>query len=590
MTSDASHGSLDLSSLRSAYASGQLSPEALIESVYARMERDDLPGVWIHRISKEEALARARQLGGYRTDLPLYGVPFAVKDNIDVAGMPTTAACPAYAYVPEKSAVSVEALASAGALCLGKVNLDQFATGLVGTRSPYGACRNVFDPAYLSGGSSSGSAVAVAAHHVSFALGTDTAGSGRVPAALNNLVGLKPTRGLVSTEGVVPACASLDCVSVFALSVPDAVRVRELMLGRAPAPLATLPRAFRFAVPEPLEFFGDGASEASFAESVALLTSLGGTAVRVDYAPFAELGDMLYGPWVVERYIALREFLERKADSVLPITREIILSAHKYSAADVLTALRRVEQLKRTCLQALEPVDFMVTPTVPRLFRIEDDAREPRAVNDKLGIYTRFVNFIGCPVLSIPQAFRADGLPSGISLVGLPERDTSLDAIAAALHERSGAGMGRLRHEVVRVEPVQSHGTPREARLAVVGAHMRGLALNAQLSEVGARYVRTARTAESYRLFALPNSEPERPGMLQVAVHGAAIEVELWDLSWHALGELMARVPPPLAIGSVRIDSGELVKGFLCEACATEGARDITEFGGYRAYLGRRAP
>jgi allophanate hydrolase len=588
MTFDLKQGSLDLATLRAHYQDGTLTPEQLIEALYARMDADAAPGVWIYRLPRDEALRRARALGSFQASasLPLFGVPFGVKDNIDVAGMPTTAACPAFSYEPAQGSPAVEALVRAGALCLGKLNLDQFATGLVGTRSPYGAGHNVFDPGVLSGGSSSGSALAVAAHQVSFALGTDTAGSGRVPAALNNVVGLKPSVGAISTEGVVPACASLDCVSVFALRVEDAASVRDLILGRPGAAPPALPASFRFGVFEPLELFGDAQSEALFAQAVERLTELGGSMQPIAFAPFQELGDMLYGHSVMERQLAVGAFIDAQPEAVLPITRAIIARAKQIEPAQALRGTKRIAALRHACQAALSTVDVLLTPTIPRPFSFREHDAAPHEVNDKLGIFTRFVNYLGCPVLSVPGGFRADGLPFGISLVGHVARDGELDALAARLHALADAGMGKRRHPLPASSPAAAAAG--RARVAVVGAHMRGLALNGQLLACGARFLRTTRTAPSYRLFVLPNSQPERPGLVRVEGAGHAIEVEVWEMTWQALGQLMACVPPPLAIGTLALADGEDVRGFLCEPYATAGARDISELGGYRRYLEQR--
>jgi allophanate hydrolase len=587
MSASYAAGRLDIASIHAAYKTGALTPAALLDEVYARMDLEQAPAVWITRVEKVDALRRASALGEYDPKLPLFGVPFAVKDNIDVAGLPTTAACPAFAYVPEVSSPCVEALLDAGAICLGKLNLDQFATGLVGSRSPYGGCQNVFDPDYLSGGSSSGSAVSVAAHYVSFSLGTDTAGSGRVPAALNNIVGLKPSVGLFSSEGLVPACKSLDCISVFTTNVADAVLVRSVVVGKSMAPLPR-PASFRFGVPEPLEFFGNEQSRLVFERALERLAALGGERVAIDFAPFAELGDMLYGPFVVERLMGVGSFIEAHPDAVLPVTRDIILGGKQFSASDAFAAFQRLNELRAVCLEAQGMVDYLVTPTVPTHFKRSEDAAEPRRVNDHNGIYTRFVNFLGCPVLSVPIEFRDDGLPFGLSLLALPGQDARLDALGALVHEQSGAGMGKRRWPLPLTPDTQTRPPPREARLAVVGAHMRGLALNQQLLDVDARFVAAVRTAPDYRLYVLPGGKPERPGLVQTPGGGSAIDIELWDLSWHALGTFMARVPPPLAIGTLVTEDGERVKGFICESFATSsssGARDITSLGGFRAYL-----
>ncbi|MFT3922760.1 MAG: allophanate hydrolase [Myxococcales bacterium] len=585
----ATDGSLDVRTLRRAYENLDLTPESLIDVLYERIARDQHPHAFTHLISQEEARAKARALGSFAEarHLPLFGVPFGVKDNIDVAGMPTTAACPGFSYLPAASAPSVIALEQAGAICLGKTNLDQFATGLVGSRSPYGTCRNVFDPAYLSGGSSSGSGVAVAAGYVSLALGTDTAGSGRVPAALNNIVGLKATRGLLSTQGVVPACQSLDCVSVFSLSVADAVLARELIVGKSAQAAdehGAFGHGFRFGVPEKLEWYGDKESEALFARAVETLVSLGGRPVSVDFSPFRELGDLLYGPWVIERYLSVGAFIEARPESALPVTREIILGAKRFDGADVFRAHYERDRLREACMQELAKVELIVTPTVPTHYRLSDDQADPRAINDRLGIYTRYANFLDVPVLAVPAGFRPDGLPFGLSLVGHPGRDNQLDALGAAVHALSECGMGLSRSPAPAHTFGQSVATS-EVRLAVVGAHLRGLPLHHQLTECGARFVRSARTTDQYRLYVLPGSAPVKPGLVRVSSGGHAIELELYDLSWAALGRFMANVRAPLAIGNVRTESGEDVKCFLVEPYAVEGAEDISALGGFRAYL-----
>ncbi len=434
---------LDIASLRAAYDTQVLTPEKLINDLYDELERHPMYPLWIHRLSREEAVQRARDLGALegRRHLPLYGIPFSVKDNIDVAGMPTTAGCPDSAYMPTRSAAVVRTLQQAGAICIGKVNLDQFATGLVGTRSPFGKCRNAFDERYLSGGSSSGSALTVAKHQVTFSLGTDTAGSGRIPAALNNVVGLKPSRGLFSNEGVVPACTSLDCVSILATSVQDASRVRDVVTGQR-VPPSTLPRGFRFAVPTTLEFCGDAESRSLFESTVRQMQHIGGVRVPIDWGPFAALGDMLYGPWVVERYLSVGEFLEATPAAGLPVTRKIILGARRYSATDAFRAFKQTQDLIAVCLDILRQVQLLITPSLPTHFPIEDDSRDPLTVNDKLGFYSRFANFLGSPVLAVPAGFRKDGLPFGVSLVVMTGADAQLDPYGRAMQDLCGGGPG----------------------------------------------------------------------------------------------------------------------------------------------------
>jgi allophanate hydrolase len=604
-------GSLDQTTLQRAYDSGVLTPEALCELISARVADSRDPNVWIHLQPKATLLEAARALGTKRDpSKPLWGIPFGVKDNIDVAGMPTTAACREFAYLPEQSAPVVQRLLAAGALCVGKTNMDQFATGLVGTRSPYGACHNVFDPRYLAGGSSSGSAVAVAGGQVSFALGTDTAGSGRVPAALGNIVGLKPTRGLLSNDGVVPACRSLDCVSVFALGCADAARVREVMAtdsdsGTAPAlrggaslhAKLTTPRlpatGLRIGTPRPsqLEFFGDADAQRGHELALSALEALGGKRVEIDWAPFAAIGDLLYGgPWLAERALAVGDFIRAQPDAVLPITAAIIAKGDSYSARDAFAGLYRLDELRAQAERAWEAIDVLVVPTTPTIYTLADDARDPRQYNDRQGIYTRFANFLGYPVLAVPAGFKSNGLPFGVSLVSRNGADRALDALGLRLERRLALGAGRARlplpaSDLPSDPPAGTAGGAVSVRLAVVGAHLRGLALNHQLQDVGATFVTATRTAPSYRLFALPHSQPKKPGLQRIASGGAALEIELWDVPSETFGAFMAKVPAPLGIGNLECEDGQWVKGFICEAYALQGADDITSFGGFRAYL-----
>jgi allophanate hydrolase len=605
--------SLDLASLRAAFASGELTPPALIEQIYARIERGDHPNVWIHLAPKAEVLASARALGAFdaKSAPPLWGIPFGVKDNIDVAGMPTTAACPDFAYMPKKSALTVERLLAAGALCVGKTNMDQFATGLVGTRSPYGACRNVFNPSYLAGGSSSGSGVAVAAGQVTFALGTDTAGSGRVPAALGNIVGLKPTRGLLSTEGVVPACASLDCVSVFALCVSDGANVRDIMLGAssmAPPARAEL-AGLRVAIPDRLELFGDYGASFRFTSVVTALRDHGAEVVEIDWAPFEQIGNLLYGgPWVAERTLAVGEFIRKHPDACMPVTREIILSGERYSALDVFRAEAKLAALTTQVRRVFDGMDALLVPTTPTVYTLAEEASDPRGFNDRMGIYTRFANFLGWPALAIPTGFKPDGLPFGVSLLMRAHEDRKLDHLGAtlerALHHAtrpSTAAISGMRTHTRATLPSMPASTPAAAstiepapplpgyvRLAVVGAHLRGLPLNHELTAARARFVRATRTEASYKLYALEGTVPPKPGMTRASSGGAAIEIELWDMPVAAFGAFVAKIPAPLGIGTVRCEDGEHVKGFLCETYALEHSQDITPFGGFKAYLARK--
>lgn len=599
--------SLDLTTLSAAYAQGRLSPVAVARDIGAAMVALNDNPVWIHRVPLADIEIKARELEVRRAageTLPLYGIPFAVKDNIDVAGCPTTAACPAYRYVPDQTAPAVQRLLDAGALLIGKTNLDQFATGLVGTRSPYGACRNAFNADYISGGSSSGSAVAVAAGLVSFALGTDTAGSGRVPAGFNNIVGLKPTPGVVSTRGVMPACRSLDCVSVFALTCEDATRVFDVMFARdaddiyartdTTAARSFSAAAFRCGVPAApqLEFFGDETARAAFAQSLATLREIGAEPVEIDFRPFAEAARLLYdGPWVAERYAAIQPFMETHADDVYPVTRQVIESARKWNAVDTFKAFYRLRELKRRCDEQWRKMDVLLVPTSGTIYTHRQIAEAPVARNTDLGYYTNFVNFLDLCALAVPGAFRADGLPAGITLIAAANSDHALAAIGSRFHRASGVLLGATPFPIPSTEPLSASKAhaPDEIVLAVVGAHLSGLPLNHQLTSRGARLLQTTQTAAAYRLYALPGTVPPKPGLVRVGATGAAVAVELWALSPAAFGAFVAEVPSPLAIGTLTLADGRAVKGFLCEACAVEGAQDISSFGGWRAFLASRA-
>jgi allophanate hydrolase len=543
---------------------------------------------------RERAVALDKMLGAdaeRALALPLFGALYAVKDNIDVAGMITTAACPAFGYKPPRSASVVDALEAAGAILVGKTNLDQFATGLVGTRSPYGAVPNALDPALISGGSSSGSAVAVATGLVHFALGTDTAGSGRVPAGLNNIVGWKPTRGLLSTEGVLPACRSLDCVSVFALTVADAARVFAAAATRTvPLDRPRLSGAFTFALPQrdQCEFYGDSASANAFSGAVEQLRRLGGTPREIDFAPWRAVASMLYdGPHVAERHAAIRKFFDEQPDALDPTVRGIIAGARRFSATDAFVAATRLAQMHATLAPLWSTFDVLVVPTAPTTYSIADVEAEPVELNRRLGTYTNFVNLLDLAAVAVPASMRADGIPFGITLIGPAGSDLMLAELAQRFHADAGLTLGALGLPLPPTEKLLPRADV--AQVAVVGAHLSGLPLNRELTERGARLVRRARTAPRYRLFALPGTTPPKPGMVRIAGDdGHAIDVEVWELPLGAFGGFVAGIPAPLSIGTVELDDGATVQGFLCEAVATEGAEDISHFGGWRRYLDTR--
>lgn len=613
MTWHADEGSLDLSVLRAAYAAGTLTPTAVIEAVLARIARAGDDGVWISRVAPDVLRAQAAVLterlrldpAGVRS-LPLFGVPFAVKDNIDVANMVTTAACPAFAYTAARHATVVGKLLDAGALLVGKTNLDQFATGLVGTRSPYGIPRNPFNAAYLPGGSSSGSAVAVASGLVSFALGTDTAGSGRVPAGLNNIVGLKPTRGVFSAAGVVPACSSLDCVSVLALTVEDALRVGDVMAGfdvndpfsRETAAtqryaLRSVPSRFRVAVPraEQREFFGDGDSARQFDAALHELAALGADITSVDFTPLREAAALLYqGPWVAERMLVAKELLRIDAEAIHPDVRAAMQRAPQFNAGDAFAAYHALKQLRRRAHAQLAGVDCLIVPTYGRAYRIDEAQAQPAQVNSNLGYYTNFVNLLDLCAIAVPSGFLSNGVPCGVTLIGMPYTENRLAAIADRLHRARVPIMGATGHALPPPQPKLDSSSEGIA-VCVVGAHLSGLPLNYQLRDCGAHLLAQTETAAHYHLYALEHMQPVRPGMVRTADgQGVRLAVEVWSVPRAAFGPFVAGVPAPLAIGQVELADGSWIMGFVCQGYALAGARDISHFGGWRAYVASDAP
>jgi allophanate hydrolase len=594
--------SLDIATLRRNYRADTLDPVAVAEAILRRIDERGDDKVWIHRVPADEILRMATALRAEGDKgKPLYGLPFAIKDNIDLAGHPTTAACPDFAYVPRESAPVVDALIAAGAIPIGKTNLDQFATGLVGTRSPYGTPANSINPAYVPGGSSSGSAVAVAAGLVSFALGTDTAGSGRVPAMFNNLIGIKPSRGLLSARGVVPACRSLDCVSIFALTADDAGDVLAVAQGFDPAdpfsrdaasrPIAPIPRDFadcRIGIPRAadLAFFGNDEGKRLFDEAVALVRRLGGRVTEIDFTPFLETARLLYeGPWVAERYAGIREFIERQPASLHPVTRQIIEGGGKPRAVDAFAAYYRLKSLRRIVEPVWHEVDLMMTPTAGRCYTIAEVLAEPIKLNSNLGYYTNFMNLLDLSAVAAPAGFQRDGLPFGVTLVAPAFQDAPLLALGGRLQREQNLPMGALGQALPPPAPAAKETEASGmVSIAVFGAHMSGLPLNHELTERGGRFVRRDRTAPLYRLFALPGVSPPKPGLIRTEP-GRAIELEIWRLPAKNFGGFVAGVPGPLAIGSVDLAGGERVLGFLCESYATAGAKDISELGSWRRYL-----
>lgn len=589
---------MDIASLAAAYHSGSTTPRQVVDHVLARIEQHAGNPIWISRVDAHDLHARAAALAQVPpASLPLYGIPFAVKDNIDVAGLPTTAACREFTHRPAASAAVVQKLLDAGAIVLGKTNLDQFATGLVGTRSPFGICRNAFDPEYISGGSSSGSAVAVALGMASFSLGTDTAGSGRVPAAFNNLVGYKPTLGKLSTRGMLPACRSLDAISVFALTAADARVVAGVTGGFDAADswsraAASNPgrgwsqRGARLAVPlkHQREFFGNGEYAALFDAAIERAAQAGCRVHETDIEPLLQAARLLYeGPWVAERYLATRALIETHPESLHPVTRAIIEGGRGASALDAFAAQYRLMDLGAAARALWDGADALLLPTAGTHYRIDEEQADPVRLNASLGRYTNFVNLMDLAAVAVPSGFTSRGLPFGITLVGRAWDDEDLLRLAGRLHELAAlplgaAGIAQAPSQCIR-DPLQEC-----IDVAVCGAHMSGLPLNGQLTSRGAWLVDSTRTASGYRLYALPGGPPARPGMVRDA-SGGAIEIEIWRMPQEHFGSFMRGIPAPLGIGRVRTAAHGEVWGFLCEAVAAQGARDVTAYGDWRAWL-----
>lgn len=585
---------LDIATLHEAYTRGALSPVDVVNAIYDEIEARGERPIWITVVPRQQALAKAATA----SNGALHGIPFAVKDNIDVAGLPTTCACPDFAYTPANSAFVVEQLEAAGAILIGKTNLDQFATGLVGTRSPYGIPSNVFNKDYISGGSSSGSAVAVASGLVSFALGTDTAGSGRVPAGFNNIVGLKATKGLISTRGGVPACRTQDVVSIFALTVRDASVVAGVSATfDASDPFArkskdafaatTRPKPLRIGIPgRVLEFFGDRDYERLYREAVARASTLGANIVEIDFTPFRDAASLLYaGPWVAERLAAIEDFASGHAQAMNTIVRGIVLGAKNLSAVEAFKGYYRLADLIRTAEAEWDKMDVLLVPTAGTTYTIEQLLADPVRLNTNLGAYTNFVNLMDLSALAVPAGFRKDGLPFGVTLIARAFEDGMLSTIGDALHRTLNDGQlgatGKLLASTPAVAPPQSKPL---IEVAVVGAHLSGQPLNSQLVERKARLVRTTRTVSGYRFYALANTTPPKPGLVFDGEGAGGIEVEVWEMDNAAFGSFVALIPAPLGIGTVALADGTSVKGFLCEAHAVRGAEDITSWGGWRAW------
>ncbi|MGF1682117.1 allophanate hydrolase [Photobacterium minamisatsumaniensis] len=574
-----------------AYRSGKLS---VAEFLHSKLEqaRGDTTNSWLSLISETQLDIYVDRLMEQDSEkLPLFGVPFAIKDNIDLEGLETTAGCNAYRYQPAQSAFVVELLIKAGAIPLGKTNLDQFATGLVGTRSPWGAVKNSFDSDYISGGSSSGSAVTVATNQVYFSLGTDTAGSGRVPAAFNNLYGLKPSKGLLSCSGVVPACRSLDCVTFFAKTADELALLysigvsydeRDCFARNAVEQNFGEHKSFanlRVGIPteELLEFFGNDEYRKLYAQAVTRLESMGAEVVPFNLKPFVEVANLLYqGPWVGERYAAIEAFFESNAEQCLEVIQTIIGSAKDQSAVDTFKAIYQLQEYKVQCDKLMDEVDVVLTPTAGTIYTIDEVNADPVALNSNLGYYTNFMNLLDYSAIAIPSGFTNAGLPFGVTLFAPAFHEQMLIQLASQWQTLMGLPLGATQLELDDTENVD---------LLVCGAHMKDLALNHQLNELGANFKKQTTTSAHYSLYCLAGEPPLRPGLVRNKQQGKNIEVEVWRIPKQKLGSLLVQIPHPLGLGTVELESGEWIKGFICESIGLEGATDITRFGGWRNFL-----
>ena len=564
-----------IQTLHARYESGDLTPSALVESIHQKIDRIDNPQIWIHLLTREELAPFLENLAERSPkDLPLYGIPFAIKDNIDLAGIPTTAGCPDYAFIPEKSATVVDNLIQAGAIPIGKTNLDQFATGLVGVRTPYGVPRNPYAPDRVPGGSSCGSAVAMSEGLVSFSLGTDTAGSGLVPAAFNKLWGVKPSKGRLSSTGLVPACRTHDCISLFALSAEDSELTLSIAESYDSEDAYSLPtideptgNTGTLGIPakEDLLFFGDACYEAAWLRELEQLKLRGWKLIEIDFKPFRDAALLLYeGPWISERYTAVESFLKSHPESFFPATYKIISGGEHHSARDAFSATYKLADLKRKAEAAWQDIDAIVTPTAGGFPTLADLEADPIGPNSQLGYYTNYMNLLDLCALATPAGESASGLPFGITWFAPRDKDKALIQLAS-----KGPKTNTIRNGL---------------SLILFGAHMDGLALNWQVTELGAQFVSRIHTAPKYKMFHLPEPAPERPGLIRIEIGGTSIEGEEWLFPIKAIGPFLSKIRQPLGLGEVELNDGRKCHGFLCEKAATDSAKDISQTGGWRNF------
>ncbi len=593
---------ITISELRKQYQENALTPTILIEHLWPKLEEAD-PAIWIHRILKKSLLKRAAELEGQdANELPLYGIPFAVKDNMDVAGCPTSAGCPDFTYEATTHAHVVELLLSAGAILIGKTNMDQFATGLVGTRSPYGVPGNSFNPDFIPGGSSSGSAVAVAKGLISFSLGTDTAGSGRVPASFNNLLGYKPTRGIISNRGIIPACRSLDCVSVFGLQVSDISEVLLILEEWDPQdPFSRKKKMLtsssfterpRVALLEDdqLDFFGDSIARKAYDKSVSVLAESGLYPDTVDLSPFLEAAELLYsGPWVAERHLATSPLITDSPQSFLPETLKIISGGSMPSARDTFLANYKLARLRREADKIWQSFDLIALPTTGTIYTQDAISKEPIELNSKLGRYTNFMNLLDLCGCAVPTAFREDGLPAGITLFAPAFHDREVLRWAGEIHRNAQTGAGLQ----IDFEPKSCFQSEQEETidLFVCGSHMSELPLNSQLTELGAKFLCSVETSPYYRMFILPPTEslPIRPGLVRCSEETVSLPGELWRMPIKNFGAFMLKIRFPLGISQIKLKNGKTEYGFCCDHSSVGNCKEITHMGGWRNYLAEKS-
>ncbi|MEP0521084.1 MAG: allophanate hydrolase [Hyphomicrobiales bacterium] len=590
-----------LTSLHKAYADG-VEPVAVVDEMFRRLDAVNDPCIFIHLRDRADLRKEAAELGSYNPDLPLWGIPFAAKDNIDVAGIETTAACPAYAYTPDADAFVIGKLRAAGALMVGKTNLDQFATGLVGVRTPFGAPLNSIDPEIVPGGSSGGSGVIVGHGIVTFSLGTDTAGSGRVPAALNNIVGLKPTLGTLSASGVVPACRTLDTVSVFALTVDDAYAVYSAACGYdaddayskayAYKDLSTPSTKLQIGVPDnaSIEFFDDHIQKAAFSRDVELLVAAGAHIEYIDFTPLYAIAHMLYqGAWVAERHTVIDGLLSENPNSIHPVTRKIITHAETMSAADAFRGMYRLADLKRAAEPILAKLDMLCVPTIPTYYTVADLEADPITPNNNLGTYTNFVNLLDMCGIAVPTAARSDGRPGSVTLLAPAGDDAKIASMARCFESNCTRNLGATRHPLMSPKPLEKEPSE-QIEIAVCGAHMSELPLNWQLTDRGGHFVRNAKTSNHYQFYALAGEPPARPGLVRSdSKQATSISLEVWSLPKAEMGSFLEGIPAPLGIGSIELSDGTWIKGFLCEITGIQGAADISHIGDWRHFLSQSA-